>query len=145
MHLLDAHRYDARRLEDLVDRRSGLLAISESTPDMRRLLAARSSDPRAALAVEMFCYQAAKAAAALTAALGGIDSLVFTGGIGEHAAPVREAICTGIAHLGVTLDRGRNAANASIITTEDSRCVARVVAANEELILARRTRALLRA
>lgn len=143
VHLLDAHGYDARRLEDLVDRRSGLLGVSESTPDMRQLLAARSSDSRAALAVEMFCYQGAKAAAALTAALDGVDALVFTGGIGEHAAPVREGICARLAHLGVTLDARRNAENARIVSAEASRCAVYVVPANEELVIARHTRALL--
>jgi acetate kinase len=143
VHLLDAHGYDARRLEDLVDRRSGLLAVSQSASDMRQLLAARASDPRAALAVEMFCYHAAKAAAALTATLGGLDSLVFTGGIGEHAAPVREMICARLAHLGVNLDARRNAADERVITPDGSRCAVYVVAANEELVIARHTGALL--
>jgi len=82
----------------LVDRQSGLLGVSGITSDMKALLA--SSDPRARLALEMFCYQARKAVGALAAALGGLDALVFTGGIGEHAAPVRERICAGLGHLG---------------------------------------------
>jgi acetate kinase len=82
----------------LVDRESGLLGVSGTTSDMKALLA--STDPRARLAVEMFCYQARKAAGALAAALGGLDALVFTGGIGEHAAPVRDRICEGLRHLG---------------------------------------------
>src|SRR4029077_15442959 len=100
-HLPAAHGYDSRRLEELIDHRSGLLGVSERTSDMRELLAARATDPRAALAVEMFCYQAGKAAGARPAALGGIDSLVFTGGIGEHAPPVREGICARLLPLGV--------------------------------------------
>lgn len=82
----------------MVDRQSGLLGVSGITSDMKALLA--SSEPRAQLAVEMFCYQARKAVGALAAALGGLDALVFTGGIGEHAAPVRERICQGLGHLG---------------------------------------------
>ncbi len=139
VHLIDAHGYDSRRLEELIDRRSGLLAVSERTSDMRELLAARSTDPRAALAVEMFCYQAAKAAGALAAALGGIDSLVFTGGIGEHAAPVREGICAGLLPLGVRLDPARNAASAAIISADGTSCTVRVVPANEERSIARHT------
>jgi acetate kinase len=145
VHLLDAHGYDARRLEELVDRRSGLLAVSERTADMRELLAARATDPRAALAVEMFCYQARKAAGALAAALGGIDSLVFTGGIGEHAPPVREGICAGLGPLGVRLDPARNAANAAIISADGSPCTVRVVPANEERSIARHTQRVLTA
>src|SRR5207248_4586331 len=118
------------RLEELIDRRSGLLAVSERTSDMRELLAARSTDPHAALAVEMFCYEAAKSAAALATALGGLDSLVFTGGIGEHAPPIREGICARLTHLGVHLDPSRNAASAAVISANDSPCTVRVVPAD---------------
>jgi acetate kinase len=139
VHLLDAHGYDSKRLEELVDRRSGLLAISERTSDMRELLQARSSDRRAALAVEMFCYQARKAAGALAVALGGIDSLVFTGGIGEHAPAIRAGICNGLEPLGVRLDASRNSANADVISEAGSPCTVRVVLANEERCIARHT------
>jgi len=145
VHLLDAHHYDSRRLEELVDRRSGLLATSESTSDMRALLAARTADGRAALAVEMFCYQAAKAAGAFATALGGLDSLVFTGGIGEHAAPVREAICARLEHLGVVIDPARNATNARVISADGSHCIAMVLPADEERTIARQTNAVLSA
>src|SRR5207248_1986642 len=131
------------RLEELIDRRSGLLAVSERTSDMRELLAARSTDPHAALAVEMFCYQAAKSAAALSTSLGGLDSLVFTGGIGEHAPPVREGICARLAHLGVRLDPSSNAANAAVISTDDSSCTVRVAPADEERSISRHTARLL--
>ena len=90
---------------------------------MQALLASRARRPRAALAVEMFCYQARKAIGALAAALGGLDTLVFTGGIGEHAAAVRERICAGLAHLG--------------------RFAVRVIAADEERVIARHVRRLL--
>jgi acetate kinase len=91
-------RMSRQQIEELVDRESGLLGVSGITSDMKALLA--SPDPRARLAVEMFCYQARKAVGSLAAALGGLDALVFTGGIGEHAAPVRELICDGLRHLG---------------------------------------------
>jgi acetate kinase len=143
VHLLDAHGYDARRLENLVDRRSGLLAISQSTSDMRELLEARASNAKAALAVDMFCRQAAKAGAALVTTLGGLDSFVFTGGIGEHAAPVREAICSRLAHVGVRIDPARNAAHAPVINSDASTCSVRIVTANEELTIARHTHAVL--
>ena len=139
VHLLDSHGYDSKRLEDLVDRRSGLLAVSQRTSDMRELLQARTSDRRAAFAVEMFCYQARKAAGALAAALGGIDSLVFTGGIGEHAPAIRVGICNGLEPLGVRLDASRNSANAAVVSETGSPCTVRVVPANEERSIARHT------
>ena len=97
-------RMSPEEIAHLVDRESGLLGVSGLTSDMKTLLASR--DPRARVAVEMFCYQACKAAAALAAALGGLDALVFTGGIGEHAGEVRERICGGLSHLGPVRDHG---------------------------------------
>ncbi|HZX95993.1 MAG TPA: acetate kinase [Myxococcales bacterium] len=91
-------RMPREEIERVVERESGLFGVSGTTPDMKSLLA--SSDARAKLAVEMFCYQARKAAGALAAALGGLDLLVFTGGIGEHAPEIRDRICAGLAHLG---------------------------------------------
>jgi acetate kinase len=91
----------------------------------------------------MFWYQLRKQIGALTAVLGGLDTLVFTGGIGEQAAPVRWEVCQGLAYLGVALDPQRNDAHASIISTPQSACSVRVVPTNEELMIARHTRALL--
>ena len=108
-------RMSPEEIAHLVDRESGLLGVSGLTSDMKTLLASR--DPRARLAVEMFCYQACKAAAALAAALGGLDALVFTGGIGEHAGEVRERICGGLSHL------GRFAVQ--VITADEERVIAR--------------------
>ncbi|HMF78986.1 MAG TPA: acetate/propionate family kinase [Bryobacteraceae bacterium] len=90
----------ADKLQDLVDHKSGLLGISSKASDVRELLAARASDPQADLALRMFCYQVRKTVASMAAALGGLDALVFTGGIGEHAHPVRDEICRGLAFLG---------------------------------------------
>lgn len=130
---------NADALEGLVNRRSGLLALSETTSDMRSLLAARANDPLAALAVAVFCYSARKWIGALSAVLGGLDTLVFTGGIGEHAAPVREEICRDLSYLGIDLDPGRNSRSESVVTAEESRCTVRVIATDEESVVARHT------
>ena len=93
--------YDnAEKLESIVDRKAGLLGISETTSDVRELLRVRGEDARANLALQMFCYQAAKTIASMAAALGGLDVLVFTGGIGEHATPLRDEICARLQFLG---------------------------------------------
>jgi len=108
------------------------------------LLARRAADPDAALAIEMFCYHARKAVGALAAAMGGIDTLVFTGGIGEHAAPVRAEICGPLGFLGVRIDERRNASAAAIISAEGSPCTVRVVATDEARMIARHTARVLR-
>jgi acetate kinase len=96
-------------------------------------------DRRAALAVDAFCYQARKHVGALAAVVGGLDTLVFTGGVGENAALVRAEICRGLEHLGVELDEGQNAAHAEVISTSSSDCVVRVVSTDEDLVIARHT------
>ena len=144
VYLARTRGLDASALEDLLNRRSGLLALSETTSDMQTLLAARASDPRAELAVTLFCYSARKWVGALAAVLGGLDTLVFTGGIGEHAAPVREEICRGLGHLGIELDPARNARSDAIVTVDGSRCVVRVIATDEERVVARHTAELTR-
>jgi acetate kinase len=135
---------DASALEDLITRHSGLLALSESTGDMQSLLAARASDPRAELAVAVFCYSARKWVGALAAVLGGLDTLVFTGGIGENAAPIREEICRELGYLGIDFDLPRNARSESIVTVNGSRCTVRVIATDEERVVARHTARLTR-
>jgi acetate kinase len=139
VYLARTRGMDAEALEDLLNRRSGLLALSETTSDMQALLAARASDSRADLAVTLFCYAARKWVGALAAVLGGLDTLVFTGGIGEHAAPVREEICRGLSYLGIELDAARNSRSESIVTAEGSRCAVRVIATDEESVVARHT------
>jgi len=136
---------DADALEQLIDRQSGLLALSGRTSDMRELLEIRAAEPRAALAVEVFCYRVRLQVGAYAAALGGLDTLVFTGGIGEHAAAVREEICLGLEHLGVRLDGGRNSRHAAVISPENESCVVHVVHTDEDLMIARHTRELVRA
>ena len=110
---------------------------------METLLERRAYDSHAAEAVELFCYQLRKHIGAFTAVLGGLDTLVFTGGIGEHAAPVRWEVCAGLTYMGVQLDRQRNAAHADPISTPQSSCAVRVIPTNEDLMIARHTRAVL--
>lgn len=140
IYLLREKNYDAAKLEHLVNEDSGLLGVSELTSDMKTLLARRDSDVRAAEAIAMFCRSVRKQIGAFAAVLGGLDMLVFTGGIGERAAPIREEICRDLAYLGVQFDPMRNAAGADVISTPQSPCRVRVMATNEELMIARHTR-----
>ena len=141
IYLLREKKYDAGKLEHLVDAESGLLGVSEVTSDMETLLARRDSDPRADQAIAMFCRSIRKEIGAFAALLGGLDMLVFTGGIGEHAATIREEICRDLTHLGVRLDSTKNEASAAVISSVQSTCQVRVIATNEELMIARHTRA----
>lgn len=136
---------DADALERLVTRESGLIGVSGSTGDMAELLSRQDTDASAEQAVAMFCYLARKQIGALAAVLEGLDTLVFTGGIGERAAPVRSKICCGLLHLGIRLDSRLNEAHAAIVSAPESACVVRVVRTDENLIIARHTRALTRA
>jgi acetate kinase len=128
-------RMSAAGFQDMVNHRSGLLGVSGTSSDMRDLLARESRDTRAAQAVELFCYQARKWIGAYAAALGGVDTLVFSGGIGENAPEIRSRICEGLEFLGVRLDRRRNAANSSLISRGN--VDVRVIRTDEELMIAR--------
>jgi acetate kinase len=139
LYLLAQKSYDAAQLGELVNLKSGLLGVSGLSSDLKTLMDARARNADAAIAIEMFCYQIRKAIGALAAALGGLDLLVFTGGIGEHAAPVRAEVCAGLAHLGLALDPKRNDSNADTISTTDSRCRVRVIPTDENLMVARHT------
>jgi acetate kinase len=130
-------RHDA--LSKLVNHEAGLLGVSGVSADMQDLLSKEDTDAGAADAVNLFCYQARKFLGALAAVLGGLDALVFTAGIGEHAAPVRERICAGLDYLGIELDPQRNQASAPIISRNDSRVTVRVMKTNEDLMIARHT------
>lgn len=116
----------------MVHTESGLLGLSEMSSDMRDLLKHEDSDPRVAEAVEFFCYQARKGIGALAAALGGVDTLVFSAGIGEHAPIIRARICAGLEFLGIVIDKPANDANQSVISTEESRVNVRVIPTDEE-------------
>lgn len=140
LYLLDELRMDARSIEDLLYRQSGLLGVSGLSSDMRTLL--DSEDPRARLAVDLYVYRIARELGSLAAAAHGIDALVFTAGIGEHSALLRERICEDAAWLGLTLDPAANRSNLSRISTASSRVAAFVIPTNEELMIARHTLAL---
>jgi len=143
LYLLREQGYDVDRLERLVDRESGLVALSGGTSDMEQLIEQQADDPRAAFAVDAFCYHARQHVGALAATLGGLDTLVFTGGIGEKGASIRAGISRGLEHLGVVIDDAANAAHAGVISTPDSRCVVRVIPTDEDRVIARHTGALL--
>ena len=115
----------------------GLLGVSETSSDMRDLLEHETQDVRAAEAVALFCYQAKKWVGAYAAALGGLDTLVFAGGIGENAPLVRARICKGLGFLGIELNESRNAETAGVISTESSQVTVRVIRTDEELMIAR--------
>jgi acetate kinase len=138
LYLLNKKRFDAHGLAELVNHQSGLLGVA-GISDMKTLLERTDTEADAAMAVQMFCYQVRKQIGALSAALGGLDLLVFTGGIGERAARVRWEACRGLEHLGVTLDHEQNDANADTISTPDCRCLVRVIPTNEDLMIARHT------
>ena len=104
---------------------------------MQHLLACEVQDPRAAEAIALFCYQVKKWIGAFAAALGGVDTVVFSGGIGEHAAVIRERICSGLEFLGIDLDPQRNGRNDSVISQDGNRVAVWVIATDEELMIAR--------
>ena len=143
LYLLTQEKLTPEELGDAVNRDGGMLGISGVSSDMRELMQQAQSNPAAALAVEVFCYQARKFIGALTAALRGLDTLVFTAGIGERAASVREEICAGLDCIGVRLDRERNARNEMVISAEDSSVRVLVMKTNEELMIARHTQRVL--
>ena len=140
VHLVRTRGLDGDELDDLVNKRAGLLGVSGISSDMKDLL--ESDEPAAAEAVELFCYQAAKFAGSLTTVLGGLETLVFTGGMGERAATIRWRICERLEHLGVDLDRERNEEHAAVVSTPASAVTVRVIATDEDLMIARHTRAL---
>jgi acetate kinase len=142
IHLMREKAYDARRLDELVNEQAGLLGVSGISPDMKTLLDQRERDSRAAQAVELFIYTLCKHVAALTAVLGGLDTLVFTGGIGERSASVRQEVCKRLEYLGIELDESGNMANAEVISAPASACTVRVIPTNEDLMIARHTCAL---
>ncbi len=139
LYLLTNHGLDAAALSELINKRSGLLGVSGTSGDMRDLLDRADTDPQARIAIDLFCYTARKYIGALAAVLGGVDTLVFTGGIGERAAPVRELICAELAFLGVTLDAERNAAHAPIISHAAGAVTIRALPTDEDLMIARHT------
>jgi acetate kinase len=129
----------ADELDRILNKKSGLAGVSGSSGDMRDLLAREATDGGAADAVALFCYSVTKAIGALATTIEGLDTLVFSAGIGERSAVVRAKICRGLAHLGVHLDDAKNDANASIVSSPRSTCTVRVIPTDEEAIIARET------
>ena len=141
LYLMDQHKMDARGIENLLYNESGLLGVSGISSDMRTLLA--SSDPKAKLAIDLYCYRIRREVGSLAAALGGLDAIIFTGGIGENSAAIRERVCRDAAWLGVELDPSANTAGGPCITTSGAQVSAWAIPTNEELMIARHTHRLL--
>jgi acetate kinase len=145
LYLMREKQFTAEQLQDLLNHRSGLLGVSGVASDMRRLHEAAASNADAALAIRMFCQAVRKQIAAMAAVLGGLDGLVFTGGLGENDAAVRAAICHGLAWLGVELDAARNGAGQGALHTAASRCSVQVISSQENEQMARHAAELLAA
>jgi acetate kinase len=135
-YLAASESLDPPALQRMVNHESGLLGVSESSADVRDLLASEATDGRAAEALALFCYQAKQWIGAFAAALGGLDTLVFAGGIGENSAPIRARICAGLEFLGIELDAARNTAGAPRISADSSLVAVRVIPTDEESVIA---------
>ena len=140
LYLLRSRGFSADDVDDVTKHKGGLLGISDSSSDVRDLLAACANDPKAEEAIGVFCYQAKKFIGGYAAALGGIDALVFTGGIGERSAEVRARICEGLGFLGIEIDSASNGENAETISATGSKVRVRTIKTNEEAMIARHTR-----
>jgi len=136
-YLARTEQMTTKQFYEIVNHKSGLLGVSETSSDMRDLLDREPQDVRAAEAVALFCYQAKKWIGSFAAALGGLDTLVFAGGIGENAPVIRARICEGLNFLGVEIHNSRNAENATVISTDNARVIVRVIRTDEELMMAR--------
>ncbi len=135
-YMMQSENLSAEQFNHLINHESGLLGVSETSSDMRDLLEHEATDVRVAEAVALFCYQVKKTIGAYSAVLGGLDTLVFSGGIGEHAPVIRARICDGLAFLGIELDEQRNVTNLDVISTQSSEVTLRVIHTNEELMIA---------
>jgi len=143
-YLIDKYKYTSKQLDGLTNHESGLLGVSAISADMHDLLDKEQTDIRAAEAIALFCYQAKKSLCAFTGALGGIDAIVFTGGIGENASAIRTRICDGLQYLGIELDPSKNQENAILISIPGRPVNVYVIPANEEYMIAILTLALLK-
>jgi acetate kinase len=136
-YLARTEKMTTKQFYEMVNLKSGLLGVSETSSDMRDLIEREAGDARAAEAVALFCYQAKKWIGSFAAALGGLDTLVFAGGIGENAPLVRTRICEGLGFLGIKLNESRNANNAAVISGKSTRVTVRVIHTDEEVMIAR--------
>jgi len=137
LYLMRTENIKPDQFSNLINHQSGLLGISETSSDMRDLLKIQNTDKRAAEAIDLFCYQAKKYIGAYAAVLGGIDTLVFSGGIGENAPEIRHRICNGLEFLGIELNESSNQINEPIISNDRSKVTVRVIKTNEELMIAK--------
>jgi acetate kinase len=144
LYLLEQKKMSGKEMSTMLNKESGLLGVSGTSGDMRNLLEKMQQDSRAGEAVELFCYRAKKYIGAYAAALGGLDVLVFAGGIGERAPVVRKGICDGLDFLGVRLDAASNEANAALISFPASGVKVRVIKTNEDLMIVRHVLSTLR-
>ena len=135
-YLMQAEGLTPAQVNHLINHESGLLGVSETSSDMRDLLDSQVTDIRAAEAVALFCYQIKKAIGAFAAVLDGVDTLVFSGGIGENIAEIRARICTGLGFLGIKVDHSRNTASVPIISTDTSLVTVRIITTDEERVMA---------
>jgi acetate kinase len=142
-YLARSEQMSPAAFQQMVNFQSGLLGVSETSADLRVLLASQADDHRAAEAVDLFCYQARKAICAMAGAIGGLDTLIFAGGIGEHAPEVRARICAGLAHLGVALDAGANADGADLLSDPAGKVCVRRMRTDEESMMVEETQAFL--
>ncbi|HEU4684214.1 MAG TPA: acetate/propionate family kinase [Nitrospira sp.] len=135
-YLASTEAMTVEEFHHMVNAESGLLGLSETSPDVRDLLAKEGDDPRAAEALALFCHQARKAVGALTATLGGLDTLVFSGGIGENAPAIRERICQGLGFLGIAIDEGRNRTGEPVLSPPGAPVTVRMIRTDEEIEIA---------
>jgi acetate kinase len=136
--MLESENMTPKKFNSLINHESGLLGISETSSDMRDLLAKESDDIRASEAVALFCYQAKKWIGAYAAALGGVDTLIFAGGIGENCPVVRSRICEGLEFLGIQIEKKLNMDNAPVISTNNGKVTIRIIHTDEELMKTKR-------
>ena len=142
-YLAQTENMSVEQFHRMVNHESGLLGVSETSSDIRDLLAREAADVRAAEAVALYCYQVKKSIGGFAAALGGLDTLVFSGGIGENAPVIRQRICAGFGYLGIALDDNRNTANENVISADASTVTVRMIRTDEEAMIARATQRVL--
>jgi acetate kinase len=137
VYLMKDQKLSIEDMDKFISQQCGLIGVSETSSDMRDLLRARGNDPRAAEAVQLFCYQAKKHLCALTSTLGGLETIVFAGGIGERSPDIRAGICDGLDFLGLKLDQSRNNHGCDVISSNESHVTARIIPTDEEVVIAR--------
>jgi len=136
-YIMKSEKVSPKQFNTLINHECGLLGVSETSSDMQDLLESQKNDIRAAETVELFCYQAKKWIGAFSAALGGLDTLIFSGGMGENAPEIRSRICEGLEFLGINIDEKQNKTNAPVISTNKGRITVRVIHTDEEWMIAK--------